>query len=350
MWNNIKNKALKNELLSDLEARSILNCPESELLNLINAAREVREKFFGKRVKLNYLVNVKSGICPEDCHYCSQSKDSKAPIPKYPLMSAKEVIESVEKGMAVGAKRACLVASGRGPSEKELNEFCDSVEDLKKKYPDMEVCACLGLLMEGQAEKLKKSGVFAYNHNINTSKSHYEKICGTHSYDNRLDTISKTQKTGIQSCSGVLVGMGETADDVIEMAFTLRSQNVESIPVNFLVSIDKTPLQNRNDLTPQKCLRVLALMRLVNPSAEIRIAGGREINLRTLQPLGLMMANSIFIGDYLTTKGQSGKQDLEMIRDLGYIVQGQPDDFLDKILDTPQPVLRKSKTEESVTM
>jgi biotin synthase len=339
-WESIETKALNNVPLSTEEALSVLTSTDDQLLELVGSARRVREKFFGKRVKLNYLVNVKSGLCPEDCHYCSQSKDSEAPIPKYPLMTPEEIVENTERGLKMGAKRACLVASGRGPSNRELGEFCDSIKSLKDRYPNLEICACLGLLSEGQPEKLKDAGVYAYNHNINTSEAHYEKICGTHGYKDRLDTMQKAQSQGLSACSGVLIGMGETDRDVIDMATVLRERGVDSIPVNFLVSIDATPLQKTHLLTPQHCLRVLALMRFTNPSAEIRIAGGRELNLRTLQPLGLMIANSIFIGDYLTTLGQSPKADLEMIRDLGYVVEGQPDDFLSTVLSEPSPELK----------
>lgn len=238
--------------------------------------------------------------------------------------------------MAVGAGRACLVASGRGPSHNELNQLCGSIEKVKAKYPNLEICACLGLLSEGQGDKLKDSGVYAYNHNINTSRSHYESICSTHSYDDRVDTVKKAQKSGMSACSGVLVGMGESDADIVDMAFFLRESKVDSIPVNFLVSIDKTPMEKTNHLNPWKCLKILALFRLVNPKAEIRISGGREVHLRHLQPFGLFIANSIFVGDYLTTVGQSARQDLEMIRDLGFTIQGQPDDFLDKVL-APAP-------------
>jgi len=241
MLKEIEKKALKNEDLTPEEALLILKSSNGELMEVVGAATRVREKFFGKKVKLNYLVNVKSGLCPEDCHYCSQSKDSKAPIDKYPLMKGEDIISHAERGMKVGAVRACLVASGRGPSEKELGEFCQSVEKLKEKYPGLEVCACLGLLGEGQPEKLKQAGVHAYNHNINTSRTHYEKICGTHTYDDRLKTVASAQKSGMESCSGVLAGMGETDRDLVEMAFTLREKQVESIPVNFLIPINKTP-------------------------------------------------------------------------------------------------------------
>lgn len=334
-WNDIIDKSLRNQGVNADEAAAVLKAPDEEIMGLMAAANSVRRKFFGKRVKLNYLVNVKSGLCPEDCHYCSQSKISEAPIEKYPLMATQEILAQVERGMAVGAKRACLVASGRGPSGRELSEFCEAVKGVKEKHPALEVCACLGLLAEGQAEKLKESGVFAYNHNINTSQSHYEKICGTHTYQNRLDTVQKAKSACLSACSGVLAGMGETDEDLIETAFTLREQKAESIPINFLIAIDRTPLAGVHSLTPQRCLKILALFRFTNPTAEIRIAGGREVHLRHLQPLGLMIANSIFIGDYLTTKGQSPTADLEMIRDLGYEIEGQPQDFLQRVLGQP---------------
>lgn len=335
-WKNIERKALRNEPLAADEALGVLQAPDSALMEMVAAAGAVRQKYFGKRVKLNYLVNIKSGLCPEDCHYCTQSKLSEAPIAKYPMMSACDIIGHAERGMAVGAMRACLVASGRGPSNREMSEFCGSVKTLKEKYPNLEVCACLGLLAEGQADQLKSVGVYAYNHNINTSEAHYEKICDTHTYQDRLETVDRAQGAGLSSCSGVLAGMGETDRDLVDMAFVLREKNVHSIPINFLVSVDKTPLAGVNNLSPVRCLKILAMFRLVNPTPEIRVSGGREVHLRHLQPLGLMIANSIFIGDYLTTEGQSPTADLEMIRDLGFHVEGQPESFLDDILDKPR--------------
>ncbi len=346
-WESIADKSIRGEDLTREEALSVLQASDAETPSVVAAASRARQKFFGNRVKLNHLVNVKSGLCPEDCHYCSQAADSTAPIEKYPLMKPEEIIRQAEIGMAAGATRACLVASGRGPSNRELDQFCDAVKELKKTRPEVEVCACLGLLMEGQASKLKEAGVDAYNHNLNTSASFYERICKTHAYDDRVDTVEKAKAGGMSPCSGVLTGMGETDEDLVEVGFALRRQKVESVPVNFLIPIAGTPLAKKNNLTPLRCLRILSMFRLINPSAELRIAGGREVHLRHLQPLGLMVANSIFLGDYLTTKGQSAREDLEMIRDLGYKVLGQPDDFLEKTLGAPAPEGElKEKTRE----
>ena len=336
-WNFLVDKSLRGEELAREEALSLLQASDAETPSVVAAAATVRRKFHGDKVKLNHLVNVKSGLCPEDCHYCSQAKGSTAPIEKYPLMKSEEIIRHAEHGMASGATRACLVASGRGPGARELEQFCDAVKSLKEKHPNVEVCACLGLLLEGQANKLKEAGVDAYNHNLNTSASFYDRICATHTYNDRVDTVEKAKGVGMSACSGVLTGMGETDEDLVEVAFALRRQKVESVPVNFLIPIDGTPLARKDNLTPWRCLRILSMFRLVNPSAELRIAGGREVHLRHLQPLGLLVANSIFIGDYLTTKGQSARTDLEMIRDLGLKVLNQPDDFLDTVLGATAP-------------
>ncbi len=332
-WAGIQEKAFRNERLTTEEALGIVRSSDQELLDVAAAAFDVRRRFFEQRVKLNYLVNIKSGLCSENCSYCSQSGISQADIPSYPLLSSEEIIACVDRGVAVGAARACLVASGRNPSEREIDSIICSVRSLKEKYPRLEICTSLGFLEEAQATRLKEAGVFAYNHNINTSESYYGKICDSHTYQDRLRTLERAKRAGLSGCSGVLTGMGETDEDLVSMAFTLRDKNADSIPVNFLMPMEGTLLEGVNHLSPQRCLRILALFRFVNPSVELRIAGGREIHLRTLQPLGLMIANCIFIGDYLTTPGQSPRADLEMIRDLGFQVVGQPDDFIERALD-----------------
>src|SRR5439155_25837333 len=181
---------------------------------------------------------------------------------------------------------------------------------------------CLGLLSDGQAERLRAAGVHAYNHNLNTSERHYDQVCGTHTYQDRVDTVERAAAAGLSPCSGALFGMGESDEDIVDLAEDLRGLRPDSVPVNFLIPIDGTPLQGRWELTPQRCLRILALFRFYFPDVEVRIAGGREVHLRSLQPLGLMIANSIFAGDYLTTEGQPAGADLDLTRDLGFVVEG----------------------------
>jgi len=184
----------------------------------------------------------------------------------------------------------------------------------------MHICACLGLLTPDQARILSEAGVDRINHNLNTSRRFYPEICSTHTFDDRLETLQVADQAGMELCSGLIVGMGETPEDVVDVVMDLHGLRVASIPVNFLHAIDGTPLENRHDLNPRYCLKVLCLLRLAHPQVEIRIAGGREVNLRSLQPLGLYAANSIFVSDYLTTAGQSPEDDFQMIRDLGFEV------------------------------
>ncbi len=323
-WNLLSAKALNDLPLSRAESRTVLQARAVDTIRLVSAAYEVRKRYFGNRVRLNYLFNAKSGLCPEDCHYCSQSKVSKAPIEKYPLCSVEETLQMAEHAVSLHAGRFCMVASGRGPTDQELDRFTENVRAVREKFPQLEICACLGLLAQGQAEKLKESGVFAVNHNLNTSERYYIEICGTHTFEDRVETVEKVQRAGLSACSGALVGMGETEDDILDLAYALRQMNVESLPVNFLMPIPGTPLSDYYALSPTRCLNVLCLFRFLNPKASLRISGGRELHLRSLQSLGLYVANSIFIGDYLTTKGQSAEEDLAMIRDLGFDIEGDP--------------------------
>src|SRR6201996_6738759 len=315
-------KALARELPTRAEALKVLQGTDDELMDVVAAAFKVRLRYFGRRVKLNYLVNIKSGLCPEDCFYCSQRAGSAADVLKYTWLKAGEVIASAEAGVAGGARRVCLVASGRGPTDRDIDRVAETVTAFKERNPEVEVCACLGLLSGGQAERLAAAGTTAYNHNLNTSGGHYADICTTHEYADRVSTVEAAKSAGLSPCSGLIAGMGETDEDLVDVAFALRALSPDSVPVNFLIPFDGTPLAGEWTLTPQRCLRILAMVRFVCPDAEVRLAGGREIHLRSLQPLALHIANSIFLGDYLTSEGQAGQQDLEMIADAGFTVEG----------------------------
>lgn len=324
--NALADKSLAGDVLTREESRAVLHWADDDMLGLVNAAYRVRRTYFGNRVKLNFLVNIQSGLCPEDCGYCSQAKGSKAPIDKYRLMSPEDILACAERARKVGAARVCLVASGRGPKDQDIEAVSGAVRELKERYPDMEVCCCMGLLKDGQAAALKDSGVKAYNHNLNTSEKFYGDICSTHSFADRVDTVQRAGGEGLSTCSGALFGMGETDEDRIDVALKLRAMNVDSIPINFLVPMRGTPLVSQQTMTAAQALKILCLFRFLCPSQELRIAGGRELHLRSLQPLGLYVANSIFIGDYLTTEGQAPQADLEMIRDMGFTFVGQTPD------------------------
>lgn len=317
-------KALAKEPLTRGEALMVLRFPDSRLLSLVQAAYDVRRAHFGNRVKLNVLLNVQSGLCPEDCHYCSQSKVSDAPIARYPLLPREEFLAAAQRATELRAKRLCLVASGRGPSDREVRTIGGYVRDVRSSFPDLEICTCLGLLRDEQARELKQAGVSAYNHNLNTSERFYGQICSTHTYHDRVATVDTAKCAGLSPCCGMLLGMGETDEDIIDGAFALREIGVDSLPLNFLIPVPGTPLEAKAQLTPQRCIRILCLFRFLHPDTEIRIAGGREVHLRSLQPLGLYVANSIFIGDYLTTHGQMPDEDHRLLADGGWEIEGYP--------------------------
>lgn len=319
-WEAMADKALRGEVLTKEEALQVLAAPDMELLPLLQAAYRVRHRHFGNKVKLNMIINAKSGLCPEDCGYCSQSIRSAAPIDKYPLLAKETLVAGAREAMQRKAGTYCIVTSGRGITDRELDQVIEAVREIKREMP-LKICACLGLITQEQAEKLKAAGVDRYNHNLNTSAGHYAQIATTHTYEDRVRTVNHAKQAGLSPCSGCIVGMGETHEDVYEMALALRHLDADSIPVNFLNPIPGTPLEGRNDLDPRYCLKVLCLFRFIHPNKEIRIAGGREVNLRSLQPLGLYPANAIFVGDYLTTAGQEAALDHQMIADLGFEIE-----------------------------
>ncbi|MFJ7780071.1 biotin synthase BioB [Streptomyces yangpuensis] len=322
LLNTLVDKGLRRELPTREEALAVLATSDDELLDVVAAAGKVRRQWFGRRVKLNYLVNLKSGLCPEDCSYCSQRLGSKAEILKYTWLKPEEASQAAAAGVAGGAKRVCLVASGRGPTDRDVERVGRTIEAIKEQNEGIEVCACLGLLSDGQAEKLRDAGADAYNHNLNTSEATYGQITKTHTYADRVDTVEKAHAAGLSACSGLIAGMGETDEDLVDVVFSLRELDADSVPVNFLIPFEGTPLAKEWNLTPQRCLRILAMARFVCPDVEVRLAGGREVHLRSLQPLALNIVNSIFLGDYLTSEGQAGQADLDMIADAGFEVEG----------------------------
>ncbi|MCM3341826.1 biotin synthase BioB [Paenibacillus sp. MER TA 81-3] len=319
-WRNLARKSIQGDVLTREEALSVLRADDDELLAIMDAAYRVRRHYFGNKVKLNLIINAKSGYCPEDCGYCSQSRVSDAPIEKYTLLEKDILVDGAKKAMEMQAGTYCIVASGRGPTSRELEQVVAAVEEIKSTMP-MKICACLGILSQEQANRLKQAGVDRYNHNLNTSEGHYSHITSTHTYADRVHTVETAKHAGMSPCSGVIMGMGETDEQLVDVAFSLRELDADSIPINFLNSIPGTPLAHLNDLDPRRCLKAIAMFRFICPSKEIRASGGREMNLGMLQPLALYAANSVFVGDYLTTEGQEATADHKMIEDLGFEIE-----------------------------
>ncbi|MDP6443479.1 MAG: biotin synthase BioB [Pirellulaceae bacterium] len=316
-WSSLADAVLGGHRLTEAEALRVLQAPDDELLEIMAAAFRVRRKFFGKTVQLYFLMNAKSGMCPEDCTYCSQSKVATSNIPKYNILNRDKLLDGARAAFERNSKTYCIVISARGPNEREMEAVESIVPQIKEQY-DLKICACLGLLTDEQAQRLKACGVDRVNHNLNTGPDYYEQICTTHAYSDRVDTLRSVREAGLEMCSGGIVGMGEKPVDVVRMALELRDLGVQSIPLNFLIPIDGTPLSSQQNLDPRYCLKALAMFRLTNPDRELRIAGGREVHLRSLQPLGLYAANSIFVGDYLTTDGQPPEADYRMIEEMGF--------------------------------
>jgi biotin synthase len=298
--------------LLEEDALSVLNAREVETLSLVHAAYQVRRKYFDHEVTVHILNNVQNGMCPEDCRYCAQSTSSKVQLEEYPMKSENEILAEAKAAYEQGAFRYCLVFSGTGPSDERVEKIAKIVREIKKRYA-IEVCVSPGVISFKQAKILKEAGLDRLNHNLNTSRSHYSKICTTHTFEDRLATLF-------------------AAKDVGDLAMQLRDVKAESIPVNFLIPIPGIALKEAVDLTPDHCLRVLCLFRFLNPKAEIRIAAGREMHLRSLEPLGLYVANSIFLQGYLNVKGSPDIRTLQMIKDLGFKIKSEFK--LDDILKT----------------
>ena len=225
--------------------------------------------------------------------------------------------------MAGGAKRVCLVASGRGPTDRDVDRVSQTIEAIKDQNEGVEVCACLGLLSDGQAERLRGGG----RRRVQPQPQHLRgDVRRHHAPPTPTPTgstpCSRRRRPGLSACSGLIAGMGESDEDLVDVVFALRELDPDSVPVNFLIPFEGTPLAKEWNLTPQRCLRILAMVRFVCPDVEVRLAGGREVHLRTMQPLALHLANSIFLGDYLTSEGQAGQADLDMIADAGFEVEG----------------------------
>jgi biotin synthase len=288
-----------------------------DIMDLAAVANRVRDEFNGNKIDLCSLLNVKSGRCSEDCAFCAQSAHYKTEAPVYPLMSADQMVGEAKEAQKSQTGRFCLISSGRQLADKEFEIILSGLDRIRKETT-LDLDCSLGTLGEERAEALKKAGVTRYNHNLETAESHFSKICTTHSFQDRVQTIEVLKDQGFSICCGGIIGLGESLQQRLELAFSLRQLGIDCIPFNILNPRPGTPLECSEPIPPLEIIKTIALFRLIIPRGTIKIAGGREANLRDLQSLALLAgANGLILGNYLTTQGRNAEDDLTMIRDLG---------------------------------
>ena len=314
---NCKEKVLSGQTVTTDEAILLMNISDESLQLLSNAANEITRTFNGNVVDVETLINAKKGICPEDCSFCSQSAFYKTGIDTYKLLPAETIVENAKQAKESGVKSFCLVCAWRGPSEREFNEICKIIEKVNAEV-GIEVNCSLGFINEYMARQLKKLGVKRYNHNLETSRSFFSKICTTHTYQNRIDTARIIKKIGLELCCGGIIGMGESRMQRLELGLDLAELRPEECPINILVPQKGTPMELQTKLHLGEILRTIAVFRFLMPKTILKIAGGREIHLANDQEKVLLGgANGIITGGYLTIAGNNAQEDLMMISKIG---------------------------------
>ena len=292
---------------------TFLNTPMREL---ISQAIEVRIQFIGNKLDLCNILNARSGLCSEDCKFCAQSARHHADIPTYPLKGKKEIVEAAQKAKAIGAERFGIVTSGNRLTEKELNVVVQAVSEIKNKIGII-VCASLGALEKSQLQLLKEAGLSRYHHNIETSRHFYPHIVSTHSFDERVETIKSAKQVGLEVCSGGIIGMGETWQDRIDMAYTLKDLDVDSVPLNILIPIKGTLLESVTPLSVDDAVRTICIFRIMLKDKIIKIAAGREAVFKDSQLKAFVAgANGMLIGGYLTVGGANLDADYALIEEI----------------------------------
>ena len=300
------------------DALKIINTPDEEMDQLIAEAEKLRRKYKGDNVGIHILTNARSGNCSQDCAYCAQSCRSNADIDKYRWVSDEKLFKDNDFVNKNHLARHCIGLSGMKFTDDEILELAERIKTMKATGTHL--CCSIGFLTEKQAKILKDAGLDRINHNLNTSRSYYSHICSTHTFDQRVKNIKMLQNIGFEICSGGIIGMGESKEDIVDMLLELKEINPEAIPINFLLPIKGTPFENVDTsiLTPNYCLKVLCLARLLVPQADIRCAAGREIYFKGDEKRLLSVVNSIFASGYLTEDGQGIKDTIKAITDAGF--------------------------------
>lgn len=314
----VRQQVLDGKRINREQAVQLSACSRAMIPYICAVANEVRLHFRGDRIELCALTNARSGNCSEDCAFCAQSAHHSTQINQYPLISAEEILEQAKIAENRGADEFCIVTSGKGQENSKDFEIILEAIRLIRAHTSLRVGTSLGFMSPEQMRALKEAGVFRNNHNLETCREHFGNVVGTHTYDMRQDHVKEIIRTGINACCGGIIGLGETPEQRLNLAFEVSELDVECVPINILNPVSGSRLQNQSALEPMEILKTIALFRLINPQSTIKIAGGRQDKLRELQAAALLSgANGIILGNYLTQPGRDWKTDLQMISDIG---------------------------------
>jgi biotin synthase len=308
-------KVFNNQQISFKEAYTLLST--NDIPTLAKGANTITRKFNGELVDIESLVNAKSGTCPEDCSFCAQSSFYNTGISKYPLLPTEKLINHARNAKNAGSTSFCLVCAYRSPPEKDFAQICDAISQIKNTI-DIDVNVSLGFMTPERAKKLKSLGVKRYNHNLETAKSYFSQICTTHDYEDRIHTGKIIKEAGLELCCGGIIGMGESPEQRLELAFSLADLHPDEVPLNILISREGTPLMSNHPLTNEDIIKTIAVWRFIMPKTILKIAGGREKYFRDKGRYALQAgANGIISGGYLTTDGNTHNNDIKMIKEIG---------------------------------
>lgn len=315
----IGEKALSGKGITRDDAFFILGLNQKHLFHLFIWTDRIRQTFNGNKVDLCSVINARSGGCSEDCSFCSQSVHFSTGISSYPLLPAETILEGAKAAKSSGATKFCLATSGKGiKNKRELEKICTIVEKIRDEV-GIGVCATLGALSDEEMAALKMAGLTRFHHNLETAEAYFSRVCTTHTYQDRMDRVRAAKRIGLSTCSGGIFGVGERIEHRVDLAFEIMALDVDSVPINFLMPVRGTPLEDLPPISPVEALKIIALFRFLMPDKEIRVCGGRLSALRDLHPLIFASgANGMMIGNYLTKSGREPNKDLQMLRDWGF--------------------------------
>jgi biotin synthase len=303
-------------LISYEDACELSALTGNDVIDLLMCANKIRNRYRTNELVTCSIINAKSGLCSQDCAFCAQSVHHKTNVNIYPMLSEEEIVNNAISMYKEGARRFSMVTSGYMLTDKEIDIISSAASNITKKT-DLTVCASLGILTEPMAQKLKEGGITVYHHNLETARSYFDKVCTTHDYAEDIQTVRFAKSIGLKVCCGGILGLGETWEQRVELAFKLKELDVDGIPINFLNPIPGTKMEDRPLMSPMEALKCIALFRFINPEKNILICGGREVTLRDYQSwIFTAGANGLMIGNYLTTQGRDARMDMDMIKEV----------------------------------